>query len=70
MFFVSVNLVAIGYTLIYAAIKGDAYTIAGVPVWRRPWLPFVDVFTRHALTQGAGPAVDQHQPPTGALAAI
>ena len=67
MFFVSVTLTAVGYTMLYAAVKGDAYTVAGVPVWRRPWLPFVDIFSNRALTQGAGPKVDQSANPVGAV---
>lgn len=69
MLFVGTILTAAGYTLLYAAVKGDSYTVGGVPVWRRPWLPFVDIFSGRALTAGRGPTSDSSQAPGAALAA-
>lgn len=68
MLFVGTILTAVGYTMLFAAVKGDSYRVGGVPVWRRPWLPFVDIFTGHALTGGAGPSTDD-SPPGAALTA-
>lgn len=69
MFFVGTILSAIGYTMVYAAVKGDAYTVGGVPVWRRPWLPLVDIFSGRALSGGAGPKEDSTVAPGAQLAA-
>ena len=68
MFFVGTILTAVGYTLLYAGVKGDSYTVGGVPVWRRPWLPFIDIFSGHALSQGAGPKSDSSVNPGDQLA--
>lgn len=38
----------IGYTLVYAGIKGDNAKIDGVALWQKPWLPFL------AALKGAG----------------
>jgi hypothetical protein len=53
--FAATILVAVGYTLVYAGVKGPGYQIGGKPVWRQPWLPFVAVFTGHL---GAGTVTD------------
>lgn len=70
MLFVSTILSAAGYTLLYAAVKGDSYTVGGVPVWRRPWLPFVDIFSGRVLTGGTGPQIDNKAPGDSLAAAF
>ena len=70
MLFVGTILIAAGYTLLYAAVEGDNYAVGGVPVWRRPWLPFVDIFSGRALTGGQGPAVGTANPGDALAAAV
>jgi hypothetical protein len=67
MLFVAIVMMASGYTLLYAGVKGDSYKVGDVPVWRRPWLPFIDIFSGHALTGGHG-ATTTHDNPGAALA--
>jgi hypothetical protein len=64
--FVGMILISLGYTLVYAGVAGDNYTVGNVPVWRAPWLPFVDIFTGHALSGGAGPT-NSGQPASKAM---
>lgn len=55
MLFVAIFLAGAGYTLVYASVKGDKYTIGGVPVWRQPWLPLVNALAGGALGAGMNP---------------
>ena len=70
MLFVGMILVSLGYTLVYAGVAGDNYTIGNVPVWRAPWLPYVDIFTGHQLSGGTGGANAAKPASQGMLAAI
>jgi hypothetical protein len=51
--FAAVILSAIGYTLVYAGVKGDGYKIGGASVYKKPWLPIVAVFSGKSTTTAA-----------------
>ena len=55
MLFAGIVLFAVGYTLVYAGVKGDHYRIIVggkvIPVWQQPWLPMVAVFSRSPRLQ-------------------
>jgi hypothetical protein len=43
--FVAILLMGAGFTFAVAGVKGNNYTVKGVPVWSAPWLPWVEFFT-------------------------
>jgi hypothetical protein len=51
--FAAVILSAVGYTLVYAGVRGEHYKIGGTAVYRQPWLPFVAVFSGKSTTTAA-----------------
>jgi hypothetical protein len=50
MLLLGIGLCVVGYSLLYASIRGDNASINGTPLWKAPWLPFVAAFSGAAST--------------------